>query len=282
MNMLRIPGTALRERGVPRSLRRARHPRLAGLHVRELRLPDRRRRLPRRLSSARRGRRSPIFAGRPSLAVLCGGSEVEQQAAMLGLDPALGRGELFGELLPRLASEAGADVPYVPSAPCGGDLPFRTDRGVANYYGVGGYRRPLDRRAARGRALRRRVPRVRERPRRRVADREPGGRRPPRRSARLGLRRCPRPLPRAALRRGPVALGASTALPRAVAGGDGRGDGRGASASGGAPARRAAAASSSGCGISSRAPAGGSSTTRDARRLRSGICAACSRRPQCG
>ncbi len=40
--------------------------------------------------------------------------------------------------------EAGADVPYVPSAPSGGDLPFRFDRGVANYFGVGGYRRPLD------------------------------------------------------------------------------------------------------------------------------------------
>ncbi len=84
------------------------------------------------------------IAGRPSLAVLCGSSEVEQQAAMLGLDPALGRGELFGELLPRLAREAGADVPYVPSAPSGGDLPFRSDLGVANYFGVGGYRRPLD------------------------------------------------------------------------------------------------------------------------------------------
>jgi beta-mannosidase len=83
-------------------------------------------------------------AGRPSLAVLCGNSEVEQQAAMFGVDPALGRGELFGALLPALAREAGADVPYVPSAPCGGALPFHPGRGVANYFGVGGYRRPLD------------------------------------------------------------------------------------------------------------------------------------------
>ena len=38
--------------------------------------------------------------GRPSLAVLCGNSEVEQQVGMLGLDPALGRGELFARLIP--------------------------------------------------------------------------------------------------------------------------------------------------------------------------------------
>jgi beta-mannosidase len=83
------------------------------------------------------------LVGRPSLTVLCGNSEVEQQVAMLGLDPELGRGELFGVLLPRLAAEVGCDAPYVPSSPCGGDLPFRPDRGIANYYGVGGYRRPL-------------------------------------------------------------------------------------------------------------------------------------------
>jgi beta-mannosidase len=83
------------------------------------------------------------LAPRPSLAVLCGNSEVEQQVAMLGLDPALGRGELFGKLLPALVAESDARVVYVPSAPCGGALPFRTDRGVANYFGVGGYRRPL-------------------------------------------------------------------------------------------------------------------------------------------
>ncbi len=84
------------------------------------------------------------LGGRPSLTVLCGNSEVEQQVAMLGLDPSLGRGELFGELLPQVVRESAVDAVYIPSAPCGGELPFRPDRGIANYYGVGGYRRPLE------------------------------------------------------------------------------------------------------------------------------------------
>jgi beta-mannosidase len=84
------------------------------------------------------------LAGRPSLAVLCGNSEIEQQVAMLGLDPSLGRGELFGELLPALVRASGADALYVPSTPCGGELPFRPGRGIANYYGVGAYLRPLE------------------------------------------------------------------------------------------------------------------------------------------
>jgi beta-mannosidase len=83
-------------------------------------------------------------AGRPSLAVLCGGSEVAQQVAMMGLDPGLADGPLYRELLPRLVRHAETDAPYVPSTPWGGDLPFRTDRGVANYYGVGAYRRSLE------------------------------------------------------------------------------------------------------------------------------------------
>ena len=84
------------------------------------------------------------LAPRPSLAVLCGGSEVAQQVAMLGLDPALASGPLYGKLLPALVAEADVDAPYIESAPWGGDLPFRTDRGVANYYGVGAYLRPLE------------------------------------------------------------------------------------------------------------------------------------------
>jgi beta-mannosidase len=78
------------------------------------------------------------------LAVLCGNSEVEQQVGMLGLDPALGRGELFGELLPTMARAAEVDATYVPSSPTGGDEPFRPNRGVAHYFGVGAYLRPLD------------------------------------------------------------------------------------------------------------------------------------------
>lgn len=81
--------------------------------------------------------------GRPSLAVVCGNSEIEQQVAMLGLDPELGRGPFFGATVPTVLAAAGVDAIYIPSAPSGGDLPFRPDRGVANYYGVGGYRRPL-------------------------------------------------------------------------------------------------------------------------------------------
>jgi beta-mannosidase len=84
------------------------------------------------------------LGARPSLAVLCGNSEIEQQVAMMGLDPALGRGELFGELLPKLVQESGVDARYIPTAPCGGELPFRVDRGIGTYYGVGCYRLPLE------------------------------------------------------------------------------------------------------------------------------------------
>ncbi|MGZ4334455.1 MAG: glycosyl hydrolase 2 galactose-binding domain-containing protein [Gaiellaceae bacterium] len=83
-------------------------------------------------------------SGRPSLAVVCGNSEIEQQVAMLGLPPDLGRDEFFASTVPELAHAAGIDAPYVSSAPTGGTFAFRTDRGVANYFGVGAYLRPLD------------------------------------------------------------------------------------------------------------------------------------------
>jgi beta-mannosidase len=80
----------------------------------------------------------------PSLAVLCGGSEVYQQASMLGLAEAKWRSPLFDEILPRLAREHRPDVAYVENSPSGGALPFHADSGVSHYYGVGAYRRGLD------------------------------------------------------------------------------------------------------------------------------------------
>ena len=83
--------------------------------------------------------------GRPSLAVLCGGSEVAQQAAMLGLPEDAWSSPLFDEQLPALCAALRPDAPYVPNAPCGppGELPFRLDSGIAHDFGVGGYLRPL-------------------------------------------------------------------------------------------------------------------------------------------
>ncbi|MCU1487506.1 MAG: glycosyl hydrolase [Actinomycetia bacterium] len=81
---------------------------------------------------------------RAALAVVCGGSEVEQQAAMLGLPADRRAMPLFDTHLPKLLDRLGLDVPYVPSSPTGGDLPFQPGAGIAHYYGVGAYLRPLD------------------------------------------------------------------------------------------------------------------------------------------
>lgn len=80
----------------------------------------------------------------PCLALLCGGSEVEQQAAMLGLPQAFWSNALFQETLPEVCRERRPDVPYWPSSPSGGALPFQANAGVAHYYGVGAFMRPLE------------------------------------------------------------------------------------------------------------------------------------------
>lgn len=81
--------------------------------------------------------------GHPSTVVVCGSSEVEQQAAMYGVPPGGGAAAELGDFLEPLMAASGLDVIWVPSTPTGGALPIRVDRGIAHYYGVGGYRRPL-------------------------------------------------------------------------------------------------------------------------------------------
>jgi beta-mannosidase len=82
--------------------------------------------------------------GRPAVAVFCGGSEVEQQAAMLGLPAEKWKNALFEQRLPELVRSLRPDAAWVRSSPSGGLFPFQPDRGVSHYYGVGAYLRPFD------------------------------------------------------------------------------------------------------------------------------------------
>ncbi|MFZ6719226.1 glycosyl hydrolase 2 galactose-binding domain-containing protein [Undibacterium sp. Ji49W] len=80
----------------------------------------------------------------PCIAVVCGNSEVEQQAAMLGQPAELWRNDFFAQTLPNLCQQIRPDVQYWPSSPSGGVMPFQLDSGVAHYFGVGAYLRPLE------------------------------------------------------------------------------------------------------------------------------------------
>ncbi|MGU3362124.1 glycoside hydrolase family 2 protein [Methylobacterium sp. M6A4_1b] len=80
----------------------------------------------------------------PSLAVICGGSEVWQQAAMLGAPRSVWADPFCAETLPGLVGETRPDLVVVPNSPSGGDLPFSPSAGCTHYYGVGAYRRPLE------------------------------------------------------------------------------------------------------------------------------------------
>ncbi len=85
-----------------------------------------------------------IAAPHPSLAVLCGGQELEEQPAMLGLPRDRWRSPVTDAVLPDLVAREVPGLAYVSSSPSGGDLPFQADAGVCHYFGVGVYLFPLD------------------------------------------------------------------------------------------------------------------------------------------
>jgi len=84
-------------------------------------------------------------AGRhPSLAVVCGGQQLEEQPAMFGLDRDRWRSPVIHDVLPAVVANRVPGVPYLSSSPSGGDFPFQPDSGVCHYFGVGVGRLPLE------------------------------------------------------------------------------------------------------------------------------------------
>ena len=90
------------------------------------------------------------LSGSPSLALICGGSEVLQQAAMLGLPAERQPLGFYCKQLQEICQRLAPELIVVPNSPSGGSLPFNLREGVSHYYGVGAYERPLEdaRRAA--------------------------------------------------------------------------------------------------------------------------------------
>lgn len=84
------------------------------------------------------------LATHPSVVTFCGSSETEQQAAMFGAPREVWRNPLFESTLGSAVQRLAPDTPYWPSTPTGGVLPFHVGEGLAHYYGIGAYRRPLE------------------------------------------------------------------------------------------------------------------------------------------
>ncbi|MFG5408673.1 hypothetical protein ABXN37_11895 [Piscinibacter sakaiensis] len=84
------------------------------------------------------------WGGHASLAVVCGNSEVAQQAAMWGAPREAWSPPLFEQAIAAQVRAARPGLAWWPSSAQGGDFPFQVAQGSCSYYGVGAYRRPLD------------------------------------------------------------------------------------------------------------------------------------------
>lgn len=145
MNMLRIPGTAAYE--TPEFFAACDALGLLVWHdfmFARFDYPDD----PAFLDAARAEARSFLHRVRahPCLAVLCGGTEIAQSAAMAGCRPDTWHMPLFETVLAEQAAALRPDRPYVPHSPLAGPedpFPFAASAAIAHYFGVGGYLRPL-------------------------------------------------------------------------------------------------------------------------------------------
>ena len=83
------------------------------------------------------------IAQHPSIGIFCGNSEIQQQVTMLGFEKQYLESNFFDKECRDIVQELKSAIPYVPSSPCGSDLPFRTNEGLSHYFGIGAYLRPL-------------------------------------------------------------------------------------------------------------------------------------------
>ncbi|HTU37618.1 MAG TPA: hypothetical protein VMF35_06340 [Acidimicrobiales bacterium] len=84
------------------------------------------------------------LSGHAALAIVCGNQEVAEIAAMNGGSHTGFPSELFDTVIPSLTAQLLPGVEFVSSNPSGGDPVYRPDTGVSQYFGIGGYLRPLD------------------------------------------------------------------------------------------------------------------------------------------
>jgi len=78
------------------------------------------------------------------LAVICGNSDGEQQATLLGLHAAKRLQQFFTNTIQAWCAELFPSQKYIPSAPAFGPLPTHLSAGVSSFFGVGAYRRSVD------------------------------------------------------------------------------------------------------------------------------------------
>jgi beta-mannosidase len=82
---------------------------------------------------------------RPCLTLFSGGSEIAQQASMMGLDIDQIHNAISSRHLPDTVQRITPHIPYAISSPYNSkNLPFHTGDGPAHYFGVGGYRRSFE------------------------------------------------------------------------------------------------------------------------------------------